>query len=525
LALLTCLYCRHDNPDASKFCNNCGERFDYTRYLRKCPECSHRNTMNASVCLSCGAHLDERAVVEPRVSLPAHEPGEPEEARFHRAVARGFMARGEVGLAIRQLEEAEKHDPDNFQTLVELGIARRRAGALDSARKAFEDAVAACHDDQILLALGRKLLDLELPDPALAAFAKAGGPEGDVGQGRAMVALGRPLEAIAYFDRAVAAGHDSFEATMGLASAHLSRGRAESARELFRKAAEYRIKSPQALRELIDRLIAVGEGDLALTKVRLSGDKFIANATIHRFFGDVLQHFGQKELAREEYLKASDAAEADPGLVEQDGGMVGFHRDLARRFAELGNLSDAVEEIRFAHGDRTDTFGYCFDMAGLWADVGGREAEGRKYLDLALTKPAAEEPIWRYRLAALIDRLGEPMRAAEELEATASLLEPDYMYEESGELRTSADLRVELAREYYKLGLPDRGREQLKEAVRTSIHRADALLRVAQACCDLKEGAIAEALLDLARPLAQELGDPTLLERLEALYGKSASVS
>ncbi len=525
MALITCLYCRHDNPDRSKFCNNCGERFDYTRYLRKCPECAHRNTMAASVCLSCGSNLDERAVVEPRVALLAHEQGEPEEARFHRAVARGFMARGEVSLAIRQLEEAEKHDPDNFQTLVELGIARRRAGAIDAAHKAFEAAVAACHDDQILLALGRKLLDLDLPAAGRAAFEKAGGPEGDVGIGRSLVAEGRALEAIAYFDRAVAAGHDSFEATMGLASAHLLRGRSETARELLRKAAEYRIKSPGALRELIDRLIAVGEGDLALTKVRLSGDKFIANATIHRFFGDVLHHFGQDELAREEYLKASDAAEADPGLVEQEGGMVGFHRDLAHRFATLGAMSDAAEEIRFAHGERTDTFGYCVDMAGLWAGVSGKEAEGRKYLDLALALPAADEPIWRFRLAVLFDRLGEPLRAAEELEETASLLEPDYLYEENNELRTSADLRVDLARTFYKLGLADRGREQLKEAVRTSITRADALLRVAQACCDLKEGAIAEALLDLARPLAQELGDPTLLERLEALYGASTSVA
>jgi tetratricopeptide (TPR) repeat protein len=522
--MITCLYCRHDNPDRSKYCNNCGERFDYTRYLRKCPECHHRNAMVSSVCLSCGAGLDEKAVVEPRVPLVHADAAEPEEARFHRAVARGFLARGEVDLAIKQLEEAERHDPDNFQTLVELGIARHRGGAETAARSAFDAAVAACEDEQIVLALGRKLLDLRLPDVAVKAFEKAGGTEGDVGIGRALVALGRSLESIRHFERAIASGHESYEATMGLATAQLERGRSEIARDLLKKAAEYRIKSPSALRDLVDKLIAVGEGDLALTKVRLSADKFVLNANIHRFFGDVFRHFGQLDLAREEYLKASDASEADAHVLETEG-MVGFHRDLAQRFAGMAALEEATEEIRLAHGDRTDSFGYFVDMAGLWADVGGQEKAGREALEKAMSFPAAEEPIWRYRMALLFDRLGEPLRAAEELDEAAGLLHTDYLYEEQNELRTSADLRVDLAKALYKLGLADKGREQLKEAVRAGITRADVLLRVAQACCDLKEGAIAEALLDLARPLAQETGDPELLKKLEALYGASEAVA
>lgn len=523
--MITCLNCRHDNPDRSKYCNNCGERFDYTRYLRRCPECAHRNAMVSAVCLSCGVQLDDRAVVEARLPLVGHDPGEPEEARFHRAVARGFLARGEIELAIKQLREAAKYDPDNFQTLVELGIAHQKAGDHAAALQAFEAAIGTCGDDQILLALGRKLLDLDLPAAARIAFEKAGGPEADVGLGRAWLAEGRSELAARHLDKAIAAGHESFEAVMALAMAKLQRNRSEAARDLLRKAAEFKIKSAGALRDLIEKLVAVGEGDLALTKVRLSTDKYITNAGIHRFFGDVLLHFGQNDAAREEYLKASDAADSDPAVLERDGGLVAFHRELAYCFAGMGAMEEATEEIRCAHNDRTDTFGYYYDMALLWTDVGGQEATAREYLDKALKSPAADEPIWRYRLALLFDRLGDPLRAAEELEEASNLVDSEYLYDVGGELRTGADLRVDLAKGFYRLGAAERGREQLKEAVRASITRADALLRVAQACCELKEGAIAEALLDLARPLAQELGDPTLMERLEALYGATETVS
>lgn len=522
--MITCLNCRHENPDRSKYCNNCGERFDYTRYLRKCLECGHRNAMVSTVCLGCGMPLDERAVVEPRLPLVGPEPGEPEEARFHRAVARGFLARGEVELAIKQLREAEKYDPDNFQTLVELGIAHQKAGDHQAALQAFEGAIGTCGDEAILIALGRKLLDLDMPAAARLAFEKAGGPEADVGMGRAWLAEGRPELAARHLDRAIAAGHESFEAIMALAMAKLQRNRSEAARELLRRAAEFKIKSAPALRDLIEKLVAVGEGDLALTKIRLSTDKYITNAGIHRFFGDVLLHFGQSDAAREEYLKASDAADSDPAVLESEGGLVAFHRDLARCFARMGLMEEAAEEIRFAHNDRTDTFGYYFDMAQLWIDAGSREETAREFVAKALSSPAADEPIWRYRLALLFDRLGDPLRAAEELEEASNLVDSEYVYDVGGELRTGADLRVDLARAFYKLGAAERGREQLKEAVRASITRADALLRVAQACCDLKEGAIAEALLDLARPLAQELGDPTLLQRLEAMYGATETI-
>ncbi len=523
--MITCLNCRHDNPDRSKYCNNCGERFDYTRYLRKCPDCAHRNAMVAAVCLSCGTPLDDRAVVEARLPLAGHDPGEPEEARFHRAVARGFLARGEVELAIGQLREAKKYDPDNFQTLVELGIAHQKDGDEPSARQAFEAAIAACRDPQILMALGRKLLDLELPADARTAFEKAGGDEADVGIGRAWLAEGRSELAARHLEKAIAAGHESFEAIMALAMAKLQRNRSEAARDLLRKAAEFKIKSAGSLRQLIEKLVAVGEGDLALTKVRLSTDKYITNAGIHRFFGDVLLHFGQNDLAREEYLKASDASEMDPAVKEHDGGVVAFHRDVAHRFAGMGAMEEAAEEIRSAHGDRSDTFGYYYDMAILWTDVGGQEIAAREHLDEAMLSPAADEPLWRYRLAMLFDRLGDPLRAAEELEEASALTDSEYLYDDNGELRTGADLRVDLARGFYKVGAAERGREELKEAVRASITSADALLRVAQACCELKEGAIAEALLDLARPLAQELGDPNLMQRLEALYGATETVS
>lgn len=521
--MITCLQCRHDNQVAAKFCNECGERFDYARYARRCAECGHRNAVMAACCLDCGGPLDTGSTIEPRVPLGASHAGEPEEARFHRAVARGFLARGETELAIKQLQEAERHDPDNFHTLVELGIAQQRGGDSVAAHRALETAVKACEDKVVLIALGRKLLDLHEPAVARAAFQKAGGSEGLAGMGRASLVLGEHAVAKGYFEEASEAAPASFEVVFGLAVANLELGKTEVARDLLRRATEFKIKSPSAFQDLLDRLIVAGEGDLALRKVRLSLDKYRNNAGLHRHFGDVLMHFGDKDGAREQYLEASDISYSDSHIDDNTGALVAFHRELATRFAAVGAITEAAEEIKLAHGERDDTFGYCFDMAGLLAALDGKEKEGIRYLKRALTYPAAEEPVWRYRLAILFDKLGDPLRAAAELDEAAGLLQPDYCFEEDGQIKTTADLRLDFAQAYYKLGIAERGRNELKEAVRATITHAEGLLRVARACCDLKEDAIAEALLDLARPLAREAGDPALLDRLETMYARSGA--
>ena len=56
MASLTCSFCKHVNPDGSKFCNECGSVLG----LRPCAQCDAINDVGATYCHHCGMLLDGR---------------------------------------------------------------------------------------------------------------------------------------------------------------------------------------------------------------------------------------------------------------------------------------------------------------------------------------------------------------------------------------------------------------------------------------------------------------------------------
>ena len=56
MAALTCSFCKHVNPEASKFCNECGSGLG----LQPCVRCDAINDVGATYCHHCGTVLDAR---------------------------------------------------------------------------------------------------------------------------------------------------------------------------------------------------------------------------------------------------------------------------------------------------------------------------------------------------------------------------------------------------------------------------------------------------------------------------------
>src|SRR5215510_14766809 len=59
---MNCAACRHENPDGSAFCEECGARFE-----RRCPSCASVCAPAAKFCRSCGTALT------PRVAAPTDD--------------------------------------------------------------------------------------------------------------------------------------------------------------------------------------------------------------------------------------------------------------------------------------------------------------------------------------------------------------------------------------------------------------------------------------------------------------------
>src|SRR5215510_387269 len=68
---MNCTACRHENPDGSAFCEECGARFE-----RRCPSCDSVCAPTAKFCRSCGMAL----AAYPEPGRKAGTAGSPDDA-------------------------------------------------------------------------------------------------------------------------------------------------------------------------------------------------------------------------------------------------------------------------------------------------------------------------------------------------------------------------------------------------------------------------------------------------------------
>ena len=67
MSFTRCPFCEHANPEAGKFCSECGGAL----HLAPCQKCGAVNQVSSSVCYQCRSPLQGRGVAAPAPSLPA----------------------------------------------------------------------------------------------------------------------------------------------------------------------------------------------------------------------------------------------------------------------------------------------------------------------------------------------------------------------------------------------------------------------------------------------------------------------
>lgn len=173
--------------------------------------------------------------------------------------------------ALSALERAASLHPDDVPLRKHLGIALARTGHPAEAEETLLRAAAAAPDDgEILLALGDVRLGADTPRDALAAYLDAARKDESlaakalVGQGKALLALGRTNEAAGAFFAATDRDATSVPAWLGLAEASLRREQYRLAVDALRRALILDPNNETAWRRLGQAYFSWGQYDGAI---------------------------------------------------------------------------------------------------------------------------------------------------------------------------------------------------------------------------------------------------------------------
>jgi tetratricopeptide (TPR) repeat protein len=253
---------------------------------------------------------------------PADKPAEL--ARALASVAEGLSARGDAAGALRLLREQKRvslRDPEAAPALRAFVAIAAGSGQARAALGIAREAVAA-HPDSAAAheLLGRALEASRAPrDEVRAAYARA--LELDEKNAGALLGLGRialerdPNEALALFDRAVAADPEDTEGVLGGARALVAAGRPRDAEERLAKALPKHPLASTLAAELADLRAARGEFSdetlgLARRAVRFSGstEAWERLARVHEGRGD-----SEKAAQARSHLQAEVSSAGESG--------------------------------------------------------------------------------------------------------------------------------------------------------------------------------------------------------------------
>jgi Flp pilus assembly protein TadD len=166
-------------------------------------------------------------------------------------LATALQQAGEPGEARRALEQALRHDPGSPAAHNALGVALAAEGEPAEAAEHFRRAVAADpRHAQAWNNLGNALRELQRLDEAADAYGRAAAVDALYvdplnGRGALEVARGRPVEALRWFDRALALATDRHDVRLNRAIALDLAGRGEEAAFAYRELLELTAGDPR----------------------------------------------------------------------------------------------------------------------------------------------------------------------------------------------------------------------------------------------------------------------------------------
>ncbi|HEV2748482.1 MAG TPA: sulfotransferase [Allosphingosinicella sp.] len=344
-----------------------------------------------------------------------------------------LMRRGDAAGARAAAEAALGGGADDAALLQFLGVICCRGGDLAAGSAYLRRALERDPGDaNTRLNLVRALVDLGRLDEAEALCSPGAGGEGsELARSRAAIlhAQGRIAEAIAAYERLLAADPADFEAWNNLGNARREAGDADGAVAALERAAALRPESPLVQFNLGVSLAAAGRLEESLAPLHAAAAAWLAHPAALVELGKALRH---SERAEQALPWLERAARLAPAYAE--AGL-----ELGRTLAALGRLDAAEEAFRQAvraepgaaagyielgflieHRNRLGELDALLreaeanavppqDLAYLRALALGREGRHREALALARQAPPAIGGAQRAHLiGTLADRLDEP---------------------------------------------------------------------------------------------------------------------
>lgn len=186
---------------------------------------------------------------------PIQEAPAPYRAQLHAEIAAGFYERGQMDVALQELNQAVKLDPQNAKIYNVYGLVYATLGEDANAQRNFQQALAiAPNDSDIRQNWGWFLCTHGKPREAIPEFEQAvrnplyKNPDVALtNAGKCSVEIGETRRADEYFKRALAINPVNIAAAYNLALLAYREGRIDEARAMIRRVMQVPNPAPDAL--------------------------------------------------------------------------------------------------------------------------------------------------------------------------------------------------------------------------------------------------------------------------------------
>ncbi|MGF1509236.1 MAG: tetratricopeptide repeat protein [Myxococcota bacterium] len=243
----------------------------------------------------------------------------PELARSTRVLAEAYVRMGRYASAIKILQERLERSPDDAAAILSLARVKNAVGANAEAERLFRSAARRDGDEQrAQMELGELMLEMRRPAEASNAFQSAiqvATPQGARGASiysgwaRAELLHGRPARAAKIADQALGFDRDFLPALVLRGEAALLLGDVELATELGQRALKEGPSEPAALvlsGRAAERMKKPDEGRRALEKAAANDPRDV------RLAGILAAHYLRRDQPNQAYVIMTEASSVDP---------------------------------------------------------------------------------------------------------------------------------------------------------------------------------------------------------------------
>jgi cellulose synthase operon protein C len=328
--------------------------------------------------------------------------------------ARDYLAKGDSSAAVIQLRNALQKAPDNAEARYLLGTALNErhdsAGAVKELRKALQLSYPA---DEALPALARALVADGDAKELVAEFGNTtlGTPDAQAAFkttiGKALLSLGKPKDAEAAFNAALAAKADYADALLGIATLRSGSGDLEGAKKIIEAVLAQEHPPPEA--SLFHAQILVAEGQPEA-----------ARAVLEKILEAKPDYLEARYLLTSLLIDKGDLDQASAQVgaikkISQDRRAYYFEALIATRRGDLTAAREAIQQVLKGGVEHVPSL----LLAGEVEFRAKQFIQAEDYLRRALRR-APDLPYAQRLLAANYLRLGNPARALEVLQPALS---------------------------------------------------------------------------------------------------------